>query len=94
MRGMLSFLILWMLKKKKMSGQEIAREIENRKGAKPSPGTIYPALKALKKSSLVSSEKKGKEIYYSITPAGRKTVGEACSFFVNAFSDVFEESRE
>ena len=33
-----------------MHGQELADEIGKRKGEKPSPGTIYPALKGLKES--------------------------------------------
>jgi len=48
MRGMLGFLILFLLSKKPMHGQEIADEIAKRKGEKPSPGTIYPALKNLR----------------------------------------------
>ena len=47
MRGMLSFLILFLLSKKPMCGSELAKEIGKRKGETPSPGTIYPALKAL-----------------------------------------------
>ena len=42
MRGMLGFLILFLLSKKPMHGQELADEITRRKGEKPSPGTIYP----------------------------------------------------
>ena len=41
-----------------MYGQELAKEIDKRKGAKPSPGTIYPALKELKKRKLIDSTKK------------------------------------
>jgi PadR family transcriptional regulator PadR len=48
MRGMLGFLILFLLSKKPMNGQEITNEIANRKGEIPSPGTIYPALKNLR----------------------------------------------
>ena len=48
MRGMLGFLILFLLSKKPMHGQELADEITRRKGEKPSPGTIYPALKKLR----------------------------------------------
>ena len=51
MRGMLGFLILFLLSKKPMHGQELAGEIANRKGEKkPSPGTIYPALKSLREA--------------------------------------------
>ena len=45
MRGMLGFLILFLLSKKSMHGQELADEIAKRKGEKPSPGTIYPSTK-------------------------------------------------
>ncbi len=48
MKGFLSYLILWNLSKKSMNGAKIAKELEKRKGTKPSPGTIYPALKELK----------------------------------------------
>lgn len=39
-RGMLGFLILYLLSKKPMHGHEISNEISQRKGEKPSPGTI------------------------------------------------------
>ncbi|MGB7952781.1 MAG: PadR family transcriptional regulator [Candidatus Nitrosopolaris sp.] len=48
MRGMLGFLILFLLSKKSMHVQELADEIAKLKGGKPSPGTIYPALKSLR----------------------------------------------
>ena len=36
-----------------MHGEELAEEIEKRRGAKPKAGTIYPALKELKNSGLI-----------------------------------------
>ena len=57
MRGMLSFLILFLLSKKEMNGQELAEELEKRKGEKPSPGTIYPALKNLREAGLIKENK-------------------------------------
>jgi len=59
MRGMLSFLILWLLSKKAMYGQELAEEIGKRRGTKPNPGTIYPALRELEKRGLIKSRKEG-----------------------------------
>ncbi len=53
MRGMLGFLILFLVSKKPMHGQEIAEQITKRKGEKPSPGTLYPAVKNLEKGSLL-----------------------------------------
>ena len=72
MRGMLGFLILFLLSKKSMHGQELADEIAKRKGGKPSPGTIYPALKSLREMGFINSEEKeGKTIVYSLTERGK-----------------------
>ena len=89
MRGMLSFLILFLLSKKPMHGQELADEIGKRKGEKPSPGTIYPALKALKEHGMISEEKEGKAITYTLTPEGNAALAEAKRQFCKTFTDVF-----
>jgi PadR family transcriptional regulator, regulatory protein PadR len=79
MRGMLGFLILFLLSKEPMHGQALADEIAKRKGEKPSPGTIYPALKNLREAGFIKEEEKGegedknkdgKVIVYSLTPRG------------------------
>ncbi|MEW6222175.1 MAG: PadR family transcriptional regulator [Candidatus Hadarchaeota archaeon] len=93
MRGMLSFLILWLLSKKPMHGQEIAKELEKRRGFKPSPGTIYPALKELKKRGLIKGEKKGKVVVYSLTETARKEITKTCRYFCKIFFDVFEKHK-
>ncbi|MFH1448036.1 MAG: PadR family transcriptional regulator [Candidatus Micrarchaeota archaeon] len=89
MRGMLSFLILFILSKKPMHGQEIAEEIGKRKGDKPSPGTIYPALKSLKKAGLIKEKTSGKTIVYELTRDGRNGLERAKNHFCRAFMDVF-----
>ena len=89
MRGMLSFLILFLLSKKPMHGQEIADEIEKRKGAKPSPGTIYPALKMLKQAGLIKEEKSGKTIVYNLTEEGKEGFRHAKMHFIRTFTGVF-----
>ena len=88
MRGMLSFLILFLLSKKQMHGQEIANEIEKRKGMKPSPGTIYPALKSLKENLLIKENKSGKAINYTITKEGENVLKIAKQQFCKTFKDV------
>lgn len=90
MRGMLSFQILHLLSKRSMHGDEIAEEIGKRRGEKPKAGTIYPALKELKKKRLIKGEKKGKTIVYSLTPQGRTTVKQARVYFIRCFADVFK----
>ena len=89
MRGMLSFLILFLLSKKPMHGQEIAEELGRRKGEKPSPGTIYPALKGLKEAGLIKENKAGKTIIYSLTPEGKAVLIEAKKRFCRTFMGVF-----
>lgn len=91
MRGMLSFLILHMLSKKPMHGQEIADELEKRKGTRPSPGTIYPALKALRETGLIHEKKSGKTLVYSLTDEGKAGVKEAKDRFCKMFTGVIEK---
>ncbi len=92
MRGMLSFLILWLLSIEPMSGAELAREIEKRKGFKPTPGTIYPALKELAAKKAVSVRMSGgKTKVYFLTPAGKRTLELARSAFCKAFYDVLSK---
>ncbi|MBM3229817.1 PadR family transcriptional regulator [Candidatus Parvarchaeota archaeon] len=91
MRGMLSFLILFLLSKKPMHGQQIAKELEKRKGSKPSPGTIYPALRGLSDEGLVREAKEGKNIVYSLTPLGRRGLKAAKEHFCRTFVDVFSK---
>jgi PadR family transcriptional regulator PadR len=93
MRGMLSFLILWLLTKKPMYGQEVAEEIGKRKGAKPNPGTIYPALKDLQKRKLISPKKIGRMTTYHLTEKGRKGIQKACEYFCRAYGEIFQEQN-
>jgi len=90
MRGFLSFLILFMLSKKEMNGQEISDDIEKRKGERPSPGTIYPALKSLREAGFLTERKEGKSVYYSLTADGKTVLRTAKRQFCRSFSDVFE----
>jgi len=94
MRGMLSFLILWLLSKKGMYGQELTKEIGKRRGTKPNPGTIYPALRELKKKGLIELNREGRITNYHITEKGRKGVHIACEYFCRAYGEIFEEHME
>ncbi len=89
MRGFLGFLILFLLSDKSMHVQELADEIGKRKGEKPSPGTIYPALKGLKESGFIKEEKVGKTISYHLTPSGKKALTIAKRRFTRTFLGVF-----
>jgi len=89
MKGFLSLFILWTLSKKSMTGAELAGEIEKRKGTKPSPGTIYPALKELKSKGLITANK---QKHYSLTKKGKEELDHGLRMFCAVFSD-FQEMR-
>ncbi|HLC47699.1 MAG TPA: PadR family transcriptional regulator [Candidatus Norongarragalinales archaeon] len=89
MRGMLSFLVLFLLSKKMMHGQELAEEIGKRKGSRPSPGTIYPALKGMHEAGLIKEKKEGKTIYYSLTLDGKRALKYAKQQFVRTFMGIY-----
>lgn len=90
MRGLLGFLILFLISRKPMHGQEISDEIAKRRGERPSPGTIYPALKNLRESGFISAEEKeGKIIIYALTPRGEDALKIAKRRFARTFLGVF-----
>ena len=93
MRGMLSFTILWLLSKRPMYGQELATEIGNRRGDKPNPGTIYPALKELAARRLIEASPQGRNSVYELTTEGKATLERSMDYFERAFGDIFNEMR-
>ena len=88
MRGLLGFLILFLLSKKPMHGQEIANELAKRRGEKPSPGTISPAIRSLTDLGFLSEEKEGKTITYRLSPKGEKAFGIAEKRFTRTFLGI------
>jgi DNA-binding PadR family transcriptional regulator len=87
MKGFLTFLILWLISKKKMTGAEITDELEKRRGNRPSPGTIYPVLKYLTERELLRVDDNKK---YSLTKAGKKELEMSLDTFFNTFCDIDE----
>jgi PadR family transcriptional regulator PadR len=92
MRGMLSFMILWMLSSRSMCGQELASEIGKRRGDKPNPGTIYPALKELANRGLIESHSEGRTLVYELTDAGKSTLSKSLEYFERVFGDILAET--
>ncbi len=93
MRGFLTFQILWELDKEELNGQQIADKIAKRRGTKPTPGTIYPALKELKNGGHIEGRKEGRQIVYHLTPEGEKGLAEASRYFLQAFGDIAEDVK-
>jgi len=86
-KGFLSFLILWLVSRKSMTGAEIALELEKRKGKKPSPGTIYPVLKNMKERKLLSIDENKS---YTLTEKGKKSLEAHLDAFIRTFYDIDE----
>jgi len=85
LRGFLSFFILHELNDKPSSGDELARVIGGRKNIVLTPGTIYPALKRLRRQKLVLYRKKGRKKVYFLTDLGKREL--KALYFV--FSELF-----
>ncbi len=92
MRGFLSFIVLRLTSGRPMCGEELKRELERRRGTRPSSGTIYPVLKSLSESGFITETgAEGKEKKYRITPKGRKELRIATKKFIRTFYDMREE---
>ena len=92
MRGFLTFIVLKLISKKNMSGEDIRQEIQKRKGSKPSPGTIYPVLKILNENGLIEEVKNGaKTKKYKLTKKGKRELEIATGKFCEIFYDMKDE---
>ncbi|MBI3027569.1 PadR family transcriptional regulator [Candidatus Woesearchaeota archaeon] len=92
MRGFLSFIVLRLISRKSMSGEDIREEIKKRRGTKPSPGTVYPVLKTLSENGFIKEvEYAGKEKKYKLTSKGKKELAMATRKFCMIFYDMKEE---
>lgn len=89
LKGHLTFLILWLLSQKPRTGAQLAEEIGTRRGVKPNPGTIYPALSELVQSGAISFKTLKNQKIYSLTPEGLAGFEHAKQAFCKTFCDLF-----
>ena len=90
-KGLLSFLILHELSKERLYGEQLAERIGKRKGDMLTPGTIYPALKALRAHKLVKFNQDGRKKIYTLTPAGKKELQQLYRLFGRYFKGLREK---
>lgn len=93
LKGFLSFFILHELSHGELSGDELALRIGKRKGSILTPGTIYPALKRLKKKKLLFYRREGRKKYYSLTIIGKKELMRLYKIFGACFSGLKSKIR-
>ena len=71
-RGQIRFLVLEALENGPRHGYEIMTAIEEARGFRPSPGSIYPTLQMLEDGGFVTgSDRDGKRVY-TLTESGRR----------------------
>lgn len=84
-KGFLSFLILHELSTKPLCGGDLAEKIGRRRGGVLTPGTIYPALKELRKRKLVRFKRDGRKKYYYLRPEGENELERLYGLFTQYF---------
>ena len=75
-RGNVKFEILAVLADGPRHGYDIMLEIEQRRGFRPSPGSIYPALQMLEDAGFVTAAESDGKRTYTLTDSGRTTLDE------------------
>jgi DNA-binding PadR family transcriptional regulator len=85
LKGFLTFLILHELNLSSLCGDELAKKIGKRKGAQLTPGTIYPALKRLRKRKLISYRRNGRKKMYVLTKDGHTDINRLYALFGSYF---------
>ncbi len=88
-KGFLALRLLHELNKKRMCGDELAQVIGQRTGNKLTPGTIYPALKFLRRKKLATSRRLGRKKLYTLTEEGKKEYRLLKAAFKKIFRDLF-----
>jgi DNA-binding PadR family transcriptional regulator len=76
-----------------MYGQELANEIGKRRGDRPNPGTIYPALKELSSRGMIKRHLEGRNTVYELTAAGKTSLSRALDYFQRAFGEIFRSAK-
>ncbi|HEV3086742.1 MAG TPA: PadR family transcriptional regulator [Candidatus Cybelea sp.] len=71
-RGDVKFAVLEILAEGPQHGYEIMHAIAERRGSKPSPGSVYPTLQMLEDGGFVTSEQVDGKRTYTITDSGRE----------------------
>ncbi len=94
MKGFLAFQILHELQGKKLCGDDLAHIIGGRKGSKLTPGTIYPALKYLRKHKLVKHRKYGRKKIYTLTEKGADEYELVRENFARIFKPLIKTSKK
>ncbi|MFH1637707.1 MAG: PadR family transcriptional regulator [Candidatus Woesearchaeota archaeon] len=93
-KGFLMLQILHKLNKQRLCGDELAAIIGGKRGSKLTPGTIYPALKFLRKKKLIRQKRAGRKKLYELTPEGKEEYALFRRLFLKMFGDILRSPRK
>ena len=100
-RGVMSLVILGLLKKEDMYGYQLVQETEKQSGGRitTQEGSLYPVLYKLVDQGLISDKKVlvGKRmtrVYYHLEPAGEQRLKELVAEYEEVTSGVFQIVKE
>ena len=95
-RGVMSLVVLSLLKRGDMYGYQLVQETERASGGKltPQEGSLYPVLYKLQEQGLISDRRElvGKRmtrVYYHIEPAGEEKLRELIAEYEMVTAGVF-----
>lgn len=74
--GRLKYLVLLALREQPLSGYEIIKSVENKRGHALSAAVVYPTLQLLEDQGLVSSSKHVNKKVWALTDEGKKCLEE------------------
>ena len=99
-RGVMSLVLLALLKREDMYGYQLVQEIERSSGGRleTQEGSLYPVLYRLVDQGLISDRqvqvgKRMKRIYYHIEPAGEEKLRELTAEYEQITQGVFQIIR-
>ncbi len=72
----LKYFIIKTLADEAATGYEIIKKCEERLGYTPSTGSVYPLLKDMKASGVITGEKQGRSTLYRLTDKGQRMLAE------------------
>ena len=92
-KGTLTFIVLNVLKNNEFYGYEFIEEVKKLTKIQIAEGTFYPLMNRLKKENLVTSKWVQQESgiprkYFSLTDAGRTTLGEMQTYWEDLSSSI------
>ncbi len=97
-KGTLTFIVLNVLQDNEFYGYEFIEEVKKLTKIEIAEGTFYPLMNRLKKENLVTSKWVEQESgiprkYFSLTAAGRKTLGEMQTYWQDLSSSIKKISK-